>query len=379
MRPLTDTVPKHMIPIHGQPFLAYLVAMLAGQGFERILLLLGYMAEATRQYFGRGEGTGLQIEYRVTPESWQTGWRLRDAVPALDSRFLLTYCDNIWPLPFDRVWERYRQSGRAAQMTVYRNEDGLTKSNVKVSDEGEVLLYDPGRTAPGLAGVDIGYLVASRGAVGILPDANEPFEKLLYPEWIRRGWLGAFSTRHRYYSVGRPERLPETEKFLSGGPVVLLDRDGVLNRKRGPGEYVRNWNEWEWEAGALDALRLWHEKGWRVAVVSNQAGIGRGEMSEKDLEAIHARMRSEAEAAGGKIDAIFYCPHDWHSGCSCRKPEPGLLFQAQREMHADLTKTYFLGDDERDGEAAAAAGCLFAKAGGGVSLAELAGRLIETE
>jgi D-glycero-D-manno-heptose 1,7-bisphosphate phosphatase len=67
-------------------------------------------------------------------------------------------------------------------------------------------------------------------------------------------------------------------------------------------------------------------------------------------------MREEAAAAGGRIDAIFYCPHDWEDGCDCRKPRPGMLFQAQRELQLDLSRTPFIGDDERDGEAARAAG-----------------------
>ena len=70
-------------------------------------------------------------------------------------------------------------------------------------------------------------------------------------------------------------------------------------------------------------------------------------------------MRAEAAAAGGRIDAIYHCPHDWDEGCACRKPRPGMLFQAQRDHHLDLTRTFFVGDDERDGQAAAAAGAPF--------------------
>ena len=68
-------------------------------------------------------------------------------------------------------------------------------------------------------------------------------------------------------------------------------------------------------------------------------------------------MEAEAEEAGGKIEAIYYCPHDWNDGCECRKPKPGMLFQAQREFNLDLTRTLFIGDDERDAQAAEAAGC----------------------
>ena len=107
----------------------------------------------------------------------------------------------------------------------------------------------------------------------------------------------------------------------------------------------------------IEALRAYREAGWRVIVVSNQAGIARGMMSEEDLEAVHRRMRAEAEAAGGRIETIYYCPHHWDEGCDCRKPRPGMLFQAQRDFHLDLTRVTFVGDDERDRQAADAAGC----------------------
>ena len=79
-------------------------------------------------------------------------------------------------------------------------------------------------------------------------------------------------------------------------------------------------------------------------------------MTRAALDAIHERMTAEIEAAGGRIDAIYVCPHDWDEGCACRKPQPGMLLQAQRDLALDLTRTPFIGDDERDAIAAAAAG-----------------------
>jgi D-glycero-D-manno-heptose 1,7-bisphosphate phosphatase len=119
------------------------------------------------------------------------------------------------------------------------------------------------------------------------------------------------------------------------------------------------------------------QAGYRVIIASNQAGIARGAMTEEDLEAVHAKMRGEAEQAGGRIDAIYHCPHGWDEGCECRKPRPGMLFQAQREHHLDLTRTYFIGDDERDAEAASAAGCRFAMVTESSPLPELTRKLIE--
>ena len=138
---------------------------------------------------------------------------------------------------------------------------------------------------------------------------------------------------------------------------MLLDRDGVLNKKATRARYVRTWEEFEWLPGALEALRLFSEAGYRVIVISNQAGIGRGTMKEEDVRVIHARMRAEAAAAGGRIDAVYYCPHGREDGCDCRKPKPGMLLQAQQDFALNLRQVVFIGDDVRDGQAGAAAGC----------------------
>jgi D-glycero-D-manno-heptose 1,7-bisphosphate phosphatase len=104
-------------------------------------------------------------------------------------------------------------------------------------------------------------------------------------------------------------------------------------------------------------LHLLAEAGYRVIIVSNQAGIARGAMTQADLAHIHDQMKAEVLKAGGRIDAFYHCPHDWDEDCECRKPKPGMLFQAQRDFHLDLSRTFFIGDDERDAQAAEAAGC----------------------
>jgi histidinol-phosphate phosphatase family protein len=101
-------------------------------------------------------------------------------------------------------------------------------------------------------------------------------------------------------------------------------------------------------------------------------------MTEAQLDAIHAQMRMEAEAAGGGVTAIYHCPHGWDEGCDCRKPRPGMLFQAQRDYKLDLTRTPFFGDDERDGEAAVAAGCPFVMIGGDMPLSRAVEELLAT-
>jgi D-glycero-D-manno-heptose 1,7-bisphosphate phosphatase len=120
---------------------------------------------------------------------------------------------------------------------------------------------------------------------------------------------------------------------------------------------VRSWDEFEWLSGAKEALRMLHEAHYRVIIISNQAGIARGAMTQANLLEIHECMRAETVEAGGRITAIYYCPHDWEEGCECRKPKPGMLFEAQRDFNLDLSRTLLIGDDERDAEAAELAGC----------------------
>jgi D-glycero-D-manno-heptose 1,7-bisphosphate phosphatase len=298
----------------------------------------------------------VRISYSITAPEDLTTHRMLVARDQLDDLFLLMYCDNYWPMQFDRLWDQYVKSGALALTTVYSNKDRYTKDSVKVGADGFMEIFDRSRTTPGLQGVEISYAILRLDLLDRLPNPNLLIEEALYPQLTRERQLAAHVTDHRYYSVGSPQRLPLTEEFLARKPAVILDRDGVLNRRPPRGEYVRHAGEFEWLPGSLEALRLFHEAGYRIIVASNQAGVARGQLTTDSLETIHDRARTEAQRAGGAIDAIYYCPHDWDDGCECRKPKPGLLFQAQRDFSLDLTRTHFLGDDERDLQAAEAAG-----------------------
>jgi histidinol-phosphate phosphatase family protein len=377
MRPLTDTRPKAMVEFHGKPFLEYLIEMLRDQGFERVLLLLGYLPEIITEHFGDGSRLGVRIDYDITGPDDLTAHRVKVARDKLDDIFLLMYCDNYWPLQFDRMWARYLELGAPAMVTVYGNADGYSRDSVIVGPDGFVEVFDRERTTPGLKGVEISYAILDKRAVlPLLPEHQELFEQAVYPALAEHHRLAAYWSDHRYYSVGGHARLPLTEEFLARRPAVILDRDGVLNRRPPRAQYVRRPEEFEWLPGALDALRHLRDAGYRVLVVSNQAGIARGAMTEDDLAAVSAKMLSDVAASGGHIDALYHCPHGWDEGCDCRKPRPGMLLRAQRDWHLDLTRTYFIGDDERDAQAADAAGCPSALVTDTVSLYDLTRRLL---
>jgi histidinol-phosphate phosphatase family protein len=376
LKPLTDTRPKPMIEIHGKPFLAYQIEQMRDQGFKKILLLLGYLPQVVQEYCGTGSHWDIKIEYSISAVEDETARRLKLAEFLLDPYFLLLYCDNYWPMRIDKMWSKFVASGAPAMVTVYTNKDSYTRNSVQVDPDGYVAIYDKSCTSPGLQGVEISYALIDRSVLQLLPKTNISVEEALYSRLAGDRQLAAYVTDHRYYSVGALHRLPLTESFFARRPVVILDRDGVLNKKPPRAQYVRKWNEFEWLPTAKEALRLLRENGYRVVVVSNQAGIGRGAMTESDLNDIHQRMRQEVNESGGHIDAIYYCRHDWDEGCECRKPKPGMLFQAQRDLNLDLSRTPFVGDDERDAQAADAAGCPFFWVSDNLPLSDVSRRLM---
>lgn len=140
----------------------------------------------------------------------------------------------------------------------------------------------------------------------------------------------------------------------SGRGLVVLDRDGVINRDSA--DFIRSPAEWIPLPGSLEAIARLCAVGYTVVVATNQSGVGRGLFSLDTLEAIHDKMSKAVEAAGGRLDGIFFCPHRPDAGCSCRKPLPGLLQQIEKTFGCSLADQPAVGDSERDLRAAQAAG-----------------------
>ena len=155
LRPLTDTRPKPMIEIQGRPFLEYQIEQLREEGFERVLLLLGYLPEVVIDYFGDGSRWGIKVEYSITAVEDETARRVKLAEHLLDPSFLLLYCDNYCPMQFDKMWQRFRASNADAMITVYSNKDGYTRNSVRVEPDGLVSIYDKSCSDPGLNCVEI--------------------------------------------------------------------------------------------------------------------------------------------------------------------------------------------------------------------------------
>ncbi len=150
------------------------------------------------------------------------------------------------------------------------------------------------------------------------------------------------------------------------GDTVFLDRDGVINKDSA--EYIKTPSEFEFIPKSPEAVALLTQKGFQVIVVTNQSMIGRNMATKETLDAVFEKMKKGIEKAGGRITDIFYCPHAPEDHCSCRKPKPGLMFQAQKKYQINMEGAFMVGDSVKDIDCARRAGCakaLLVKTGNG--------------
>jgi D-glycero-D-manno-heptose 1,7-bisphosphate phosphatase len=136
--------------------------------------------------------------------------------------------------------------------------------------------------------------------------------------------------------------------------LIILDRDGVINQDSD--QFIKNTTEWKPIPGSLEAIAKLNHAGYRVVVASNQSGIGRGLLDMGALNAINEKMYRILAQVGGRIDALFYCPHAAEANCDCRKPKPGMFIDIAQRFNVDLAGVPSVGDSLRDLQAAAAAG-----------------------
>ncbi len=363
LQPFTLNNPKPMVPINGKPFLEHLILCLKENGIKEILILTGYLGEKIEKYFQNGAKLGLKIKYSYTPfknffgGELKSGIRLLNAHEFLKEHFLLLYCDNYLPFSLKKLEEFYFHKKPKILLSVYSNSDNSTKNNCFVSGDGYIDRYDTSRKDINLNAVDVGFMIVNKQVLGLLPKENSKFEDVVFPKLIAEKKLVGFLTEQKYYSIGDLRRVKITAKFLKPNKIILLDRDGVINKKAPKGQYVKKWEEFSFLPGVPEAIKLLNNSGYKIFIISNQAGIARGEMSEKDLNLIHKNMKKELRRNGARVDGIYYCPHGWNEGCKCRKPKPEMLFKASSEHLFDLTKAVFIGDDRRDKQAGDLAGC----------------------
>lgn len=357
LRPLTDGLPKPMAPVNGKPFLEYLLNQLSRQGVTRFILLTGYLGDSVRDYFGDGSRWGWDISYSHGPTEWDTGRRVFEASKLFDPQFLLMYSDNFVQFNLSRLKTLHLRQGTPVSLLLAPK----VKGNIRVSEEGSVLAYDKSRSGEGFDFVEIGYMLVERDMM--LADLaqctgfpNVDFSILL-ERYAASNRLSGLIVRDPYHSISDLERLQLMSSYQSHKKIILIDRDGTINFKADPGQYIADWSIFEWRTDTRSAMKRLAAEGFEFIVITNQAGIARGMVSAEKVAEIHERMVKELAADGINVLSVYVSPHHWDENSFQRKPSPGMFFQAAKDHLIRMDHCVYIGDDERDCVAAANAGC----------------------
>ena len=331
-----------------------MICQLREQQVERVLLLTGYYGEKIRDHFGDGSGHGVQINYSSGPAEWDTGRRIWEARMLLDCRFLLLYSDNYVPVNIGKLLSVHSASLSAVTLLLHQKQNG----NVRLDGGGGVEVYDPTRSTFGLNYVEIGYMIIERDRVlGAYGAADVSFSQVL-EKLVKGEQVAGLVSGDSYHSISDLGRLKLAEQYLPVKRVLMIDRDGTINKRAPRGEYIGSWSDFHWDLQTVEAMRQLAKKGFRFLVLSNQAGIARGMLKAEMVDEINARMVSELRKQGVDVIDVYVCPHHWDEGCSCRKPNPGMFFKASRSHLLRMDRTVYVGDDPRDSRAAFNADCL---------------------
>lgn len=378
---VNSEVPKPMIEILGKPILAYQLECLKEQGYTDIILVVGHLGHVIQDYFGDGSQFGVSITYVVETEPLGTAGALYLLKEQLTEDFLLLCGDIIFDIDLDRFVAYHKAQGGIATLFTHPNSHPYDSGIIKADAQGRVTdwlhkederLWYRNRVNAGL------HLLSPRIFGGELFRALKKVDldrEVLKP-LIRTGELYVYDSPEYVKDMGTPDRFYAVIEDIRSGKVqqknlkhqqkcVFLDRDGTMNRYVG---FLRNIDDFELLPGVAEAVKTINDAGYLAIVATNQPVIARGEVTEAELAEIHNKLETKLGEQGAYVDAIYYCPHHPHKGyegeipelkidCDCRKPKPGLLLQAAKDFHIDLSRSYMIGDSEADVACGIAAGC----------------------
>ena len=388
---LFPDIPKPLIPVDGVPILEREIRLLASQGFKDIILTVGYLADKIITYFGDGSQFGVKIEYFV--EEMPLGnagalFQLKDKIG--DEPFFLLNADAAFDVDFNRMLDFHRKHGGLVTLFTHPNshpyDSGLVIADKDgrvekwLSKEDERPQWYNNRVNAGLHVIDPKVLELSLKNLEIDPATGYPKGKVDLDRQILKplcgtGKMFCYDSPEYVKDMGTPERFHQVEADYKNGVVlaknlynrqkaIFLDRDGTINKYVG---FLRNIDDFELIEGVSEAIRKINQSGYLAIVVTNQPVIARGEVTWEELHEIHRKMETLLGKDGAYIDGIYICPHHPDKGfvgerpeykfdCDCRKPKPGLLVQAAKDLNIDLSQSIMIGDSERDAEAGKKAG-----------------------
>ena len=359
---LAQATPKPLLEIgDGVAFLDLLIEEVARQGFDDVILLAGHMGEQVRARYAQRAIGDATIRVVVEPQPLGTGGALLAARELLAPRYLLLNGDSFFDINL---------RGLAADAAPYRAAMALRRiddpSRYGVADLKGALIErfrEKDTTLRGSALINGGIYILEREVLDDVQKSPCSIETDIFPSLAANGDLAGFERNGYFLDIGLPQSLERGRRELPARhrrPMVFLDRDGVINQDS---DYVHRADQVIWVEGAKQAVRHLNELGYRVVVVTNQAGVAHGYYDEASVVALHRWMQDRLGEAGAFVDRFYYCPfhpkgrvEQYRRQHENRKPAPGMILQAFADYDCIKESSFLIGDQLSDIEAAAAAG-----------------------
>ena len=348
---LTVQTPKPLLKVGRQPFLSYVIESLLRQGFDDILLLAGYQADAVAQFASEFPLSGLALRCVVEEMPLGTGGALRHARELLDDHFILLNGDTLFDINLNDLALPVIGEG-FVRVALRRVPDTSRYGRIVLAGEKITAMQEKGFSGEGL--INGGVYLLAKGCLDFLPEGRSSLEQDLFPRLIEDQRIGGREYTGFFLDIGIPVDFEAAQASVPNSrlrPAAFLDRDGVLNEDT---HYVFRPEQVRWIEGAKAAVKQLNDAGYYVFVVTNQAGIARGYYDGSQVNALHDWMQQELRMVGAHVDAFYYCPHhpDFGPTCSCRKPEPGMILRALEEWPVNIKQSVLIGDKESDIESA---------------------------
>lgn len=365
--------PKPLVNVCGVPLLQRQIEQLSNQGVRDFVILVNHAADQIEAFLSEHHNFGCAIQVINDGEPRGTAGAVLECLDQLHEEFFVIYGDTLFDINLDRMWWAYQSAGADGLLFLHPNDHPQDSDLVEVDPNNWIIAFHPYPHPPGknLANlVNAAFYILKRDALApwrSLPGLVD-FGKDLFAKMLAAGLrLKGYRSFEYIKDLGTPKRLDKVERHLREGVVararfdraqacVFLDRDGTLNELKG---YVRDPEELSLITGAGEAVRRLNDLEYRVALVTNQPVIARGEVDAAGLAAIHAKLEAKLGETGAYLDGLYVCPHHPDGGfqgerqelkiiCDCRKPAPGLLKAAAIDLNADLSASWMIGDSTSD-------------------------------
>ena len=345
---LTKDTPKPMVPVAGRPFLTYILDELEYYHFDHVVMAVSYLKEQIISYYGN-QYKHIKIDYAIENEPLGTGGAILNCFPLLkEDWFFVINGDTI-----SRVDYREMSVKKENQIAVKEMFNFDRYGEVKINENGCITAFNEKKfVEKGYINTGIYYLnkqsISKYNLKGKFSLESDIFEK--YVDDLK---IHAFKTNDYFIDIGIPEDYNRAQIELKRVPALFLDRDGIINIDKG---HVCKIKDFEFTPFIFDLARKYQEQGFKLVIVTNQAGIAKGMYTVKDYKILNEYMLNEFKKRGIDISGTYYCPHKDEDNCECRKPKPGMFLDAIHDLNIDVDMSVAFGDKMSDLKAAHAAG-----------------------